>query len=142
MSRYIKMLFACLLLLSTTNLCAQSARRICFAFYDGTFNADADTLVIVDPTPDLSAKNIKNFYDNVDAGYYKPLVSALLSYKQDHQLNDWLYYQLVRKTAQHISPKEKNYSRYTLYKWFLMVKSGYDARLALAGKKNNFLCLQ
>ncbi|WPV02100.1 hypothetical protein SNE26_09960 [Mucilaginibacter sp. cycad4] len=135
MSRYVKILFYCLLLLSTANLCAQSNRRICFAFYDGTFNADADTLAIVDPTPELSVKNIKNFYDNVNADYYKPLIKALLSYKEDHQLDDWLYYQLVRKTVQQISPKEKNYSKYTLYKWFLMVKSGYDARLALAGKK-------
>lgn len=139
MGRYVKILFPCLILLSTVNLFAQNNSRICFAFYDGTFNADA--LTISDTTSGLSVNNIKSFYINVDAGNYKPLLDALLSYKQDHQLNDWLYYQLVRKTAQQISPKEKNYSRYTLYKWFLMVKSGYDARLALAGK-NHFLCLQ
>ncbi|WP_317131809.1 hypothetical protein [Mucilaginibacter rubeus] len=124
-----------MLLSGTANMYAQSNRRLCFAFYDGTFNADADTLIIATAAPGLSEKNIKNFYINIDAANYKPLIQALLSYKQEHQLDDWLYYQLVRKTAQQISPKEKNYSNYTLYKWFLMVKSGYDARLALAGKK-------
>ena len=133
MGRYVKILFPCLILLSTVNLSAQNNRRICFAFYDGTFNADA--LTISYTTSGLSVNNIQSFYTNVDAGNYKSLIDALLSYKQDHQLNDWLYYQLVRKTAQQISPKEKNYNTYTLYKWFLMVKSGYDARLALAGKK-------
>lgn len=135
MSRYVKILFACLLFLGTTNLYAQNNRRICFAFYDGTFNADADTSIIVNIGTELSIKNIKDFYNVVDAGNYKPLLQALLNYKQGHQLNDWLYYQLVRKTAQQICPKEKDYSSYTLYKWFLMVKSGYDARLALAGEK-------
>ncbi|MFC0514826.1 hypothetical protein ACFFGT_11480 [Mucilaginibacter angelicae] len=135
MSRYVKILFACLLLLGTAKLYAQNNRRICFAFYDGTFNADADTSVIANIGTELSVKSIKDFYKAVDAGNYNPLLKALLSYKQGHQLNDWLYYQLVRKTAQQISPKGKDYSNYTLYKWFLMVKSGYDARLALAGKK-------
>jgi hypothetical protein len=46
-------------------------------------------------------------------------------------LNDWLYYQLIRRTAQQISPKAANYYRYTLYKWFLLTKSGYNASLAI-----------
>src|SRR5690606_18965276 len=29
--------------------------------------------------------------------------------------------------------KAANYVRYTLYKWFLLVKSGFDARLAYRG---------
>ncbi|WP_413667979.1 hypothetical protein ACEN9X_26405 [Mucilaginibacter sp. Mucisp86] len=135
MNEYVKLLLACLSLFSTINLYAQNNRRLCFAFYDGTFNADAGTLLLSDTAHEPSLKNIENFYDNVNAGNYNSLLQALLSYKEEHKLNDWLYYQLVRKTAQQISPKEKNYSNYTLYKWFLMVKSGYDARLALAGKK-------
>lgn len=135
MSKYVKILFACLLLLSTAHLYAQSNRRICFAFYDGIFNADADTLVTAANASGFSVENIKNFYSNAEAGNYNPLLRALLSYKREHQLDDWLYYQLVRKTAQQLCPKAKNYNNYTLYKWFLMVKSGYDARLALAGKK-------
>lgn len=134
MTKCIKILFACLLLLSTASLHAQSNRRICFAFYDGTFNAEVDTQTIA-TSPVLSEQNIKGFYNAINAWNYKPLLGALKNYKEEHQLNDWLYYQLVRKTAQQIAPKERNYNNYTLYKWFLLVKSGYDARLALAGKK-------
>lgn len=135
MSRCVKILFACWLLLSTAYLHAQSSRRICFVFYDGTFNADADTLAIPAIGPTLSVKNIKDFYAMADADRYKTLLQSLLQYKEQHGLDDWLYYQLVRKTAQQICPKEKNYNNYTLYKWFMMVKSGYDARLALASGK-------
>src|SRR5690606_17314332 len=66
-------------------------------------------------------------------GNYGPLVEALLEHRTNHKLNDWLYYQLVRRVAQQLSPKGNNYIQYTLYKWFLMVKSGFDARLAYRG---------
>lgn len=42
---------------------------------------------------------------------------------------------MIRRTAEQLSPKQANYSRYTLYKWFLLAKSGYDARLALSRDK-------
>lgn len=71
----------------------------------------------------------------LDAADYSPLIDSLLAYRQKYSLNDWLYYQLIRNTAQQLSPKETNYLRYTLYKWYLLAKSGYDARLALANEK-------
>ena len=46
-----------------------------------------------------------------------------------------MYYQLIRKTAQQISPKEKNYPRYTLYKWYFLCRSGFDATLRISGDK-------
>lgn len=66
---------------------------------------------------------------------YQPLMDSLLWYKEKYELNDWLYYQLIRRVAQQLCPKEVNYTGYTLYKWYLLTKSGYDARLALAHEK-------
>ena len=42
---------------------------------------------------------------------------------------------MIRKTAEQISPKKENYERYTLYKWFLLGKTGYDARLTVVGDR-------
>jgi len=81
--------------------------------------------------------SILEFYDSLDATNYQPLINALLEFKERNQLDDWLYYQLIRKTAQQISPKTANYNRYTLYKWFLLNKSGYKASLAI--RKNELL---
>ncbi|MES2772735.1 MAG: hypothetical protein V4722_01030 [Bacteroidota bacterium] len=75
----------------------------------------------------LSDNSVQSFYDAADDGRYEDLVGFLSGYKKQHELNDWLYYQLIRKTANAISPKSQNYHRYTLYKWFLLGKSGYDA---------------
>ena len=62
-------------------------------------------------------------------------METLLQYKKQNRPDDWLYYQLIRRTAEAISPKAENYNRYTLYKWFLLVRSGYDAMLCIAGDK-------
>ncbi|WP_429400585.1 hypothetical protein [Mucilaginibacter lappiensis] len=136
MCRPVKLYFVIVLMLTVTNLYGQdSTKRFCFEFYEGTFNAEADTSVIINTPLELSAAAVNASYARLNAGKYQTLVNALLTYKEKHQLNDWLYYQLIRKTAQQISPKEKNYGNYTLYKWFLLSKSGYDARLAITADK-------
>ena len=87
----------------------------------------------VDFTDQLSAESIQSFYNKILKTPYEPVITALAAYKDQHKPDDWLFYQLIRKTAQLISPKAENYHRYTLYKWFLLSKSGYDATLAIAG---------
>ena len=63
---------------------------------------------------------------------YHSIIDTLLAYKKRNNLSDWLYYQLIRKAAQQIAPKAENYPRYTLYKWFFLAKSGYDATLGIS----------
>ncbi|HXH98790.1 MAG TPA: hypothetical protein VNI52_00870 [Sphingobacteriaceae bacterium] len=112
-------------------------QKFCFEFCGNTFNADLPANVVVDFSQPLSEQSVKSFYSALNCGNYQPLIQSLLAYKEKYQLNDWLYYQLIRKTAQQISPKSENYDRYTLYKWFLLAKSGYDARLTIG--KNELL---
>ena len=106
-----------------------------FEFYDGTFNFELDPSSNIDFSDPLSAIAIQNFYGKLDQSKYQTVLSSLLAYKEKHHLNDWIYYQLIRKTAQQISPKAENYQRYTLYKWFLLSKSGYDARLSIGNDR-------
>jgi len=116
-------------------------KRFCFEFYDNVFNVHFERSVIIDAPEVLSDQAVKQFYSEINSGNYRPVLDCLIAYRDKHQLNDWLYYQLVRKTAEQVSPKTENYNRYTMYKWFLMVKSGYDARLAIAGNKIIFYIL-
>ncbi len=104
-------------------------------FYEGTFNFTADASVDITFNESLTKQNITIFYNQLSSGNYQNLISALTTYKEKHHLNDWLYYQLIRKTAEQLSPKAINYNRYTLYKWFLMTKSGYDAKLAIGNNQ-------
>ncbi|MES2265962.1 MAG: hypothetical protein V4520_04340 [Bacteroidota bacterium] len=110
-------------------------REVRVDFYKDPFTVKVDQSVVVDLPIQLNANILKNNYSRVNEAKYQPIIDSLLAYKQEHQLNDWLYYQLIRRVAQQISPKEINYGSYTFYKWFMLNKSGFDARLALAHQK-------
>lgn len=111
------------------------ANNFSFEFYSGTFNFELDPGSEIDFSDPLSATAVQNFYHKLNQSKYQTILTSLLAYKEKHQLNDWIYYQLIRKTAQQISPKAENYHRYTLYKWFLLSKSGYDARLSIGNNR-------
>ena len=114
-------------------LCARANDNLVrFDFYGDAVEFEFDMSSRVDFTDPLSAESILKFYKAVLNSNYKPILEALNGYKIQHRPDDWLYYQLIRKTAQQISPKAENYNRYTLYKWFLLSKSGYDATLAIS----------
>jgi hypothetical protein len=112
-------------------------QNIAFQFYDETFNFKIDSSLNIPFNDSLTQESVIKFYSTANHQNFQPLISTLLNYKQKEKLNDWFYYQLIRKTVQQISPKEVNYERYTLYKWFFLLKSGYDTRLAVG--KNQLL---
>lgn len=110
-------------------------KDICVDFFTNTFHVSADRSVLIKLPGVLDAQALKQGYAALNASHFQPLMDSLLRYKEKYELNDWLYYQLVRRVAQQLMPKEDNYGTYTLYKWFMLVKSGYDARLALSQDK-------
>ena len=101
-------------------------------FYRNVFQTTVHASVLIGLAKQPTGEEIKANFAKVNQSNYQPLIGSLLSYKEKYKLNDWLYYQLVRRVAQQISPKEENYARYTFYKWFMLAQSGYDARLALS----------
>jgi hypothetical protein len=102
-----------------------------FAFCGDSIIIPVNESVYVPYSETLSPASIRSFYEILNAGNWKQIVDVLLAYRDEKQLNDWVYYQLVRHTVQELAPKADNYYRYTLFKWFLMVKSGYDAALSI-----------
>ncbi|UKT62384.1 hypothetical protein [Pedobacter mucosus] len=106
-----------------------------FEFYNETFNFHLDSSVIVTVDKKVSSAQVSQFYTQISASKYDDLISSLKEYQQKFKLNDWICYQLIRKTAEQISPKNDNYFRYTLYKWFLLSKCGFDARLAVGNNQ-------
>lgn len=84
---------------------------------------------------DRSSANITSFLTKMEAANFTPVLKALNDYRIKEQPDDWMFYQLVRKVAESLSPKAKNYWQYTLYKFFLMYQSGYDPILAVNNQK-------
>jgi hypothetical protein len=110
-----------------------SGKAFSFDFYGRSINFDVMQAAEVNFPETLSRDAVLRFYGDISATDYAPILAALHGYRNQNAPDDWLYYQLVRQTAQQLSPKAENYYRYTLYKWFLLTRSGYDATLKIAG---------
>ena len=121
--------------LQQTGVGQSSANQVRFDFYGNPVSIDFDSSIIIPFNASLNNRAILDFNVLLSRGNYQSIIQILLYYKDRYKLDDWLYYQLIRKVAQHLSPKKENYTRYTLYKWFLLVNSGYDARLKINAEK-------
>jgi hypothetical protein len=84
---------------------------------------------------DRSGANAGRFISLMENADFTEVFKALATYRLTQQPDDWMYYQLVRRIAETLSPKTKNYWQYTLYKFFLMYRSGYDPILAINPSK-------
>lgn len=74
-------------------------------------------------------KDIVEYINKLETQEIHLLSAELVQFKEKMQLDDWMYYQLIRKVAEQIAPKSINYITYTIYKWCLLRSSGYDAML-------------
>lgn len=106
--------------------------KVAFDFFGDRIEIPVSQSFIQPFNEQPSQETIEVFYKKLNSAEYKPVIAKLLDFKHEHGLNDWIFYQLIRKTAQQIAPKTDNYYRYTLYKWFLLNKSGYEATLAVS----------
>ena len=112
---------------------AQTKTKLSFDFYGDSISLTYQPSSFVDFNDTLSEQSLHSFYNKISAGNFNVMLQELKACKINYKLDDWLFYQLIRKTAQQISPKAENYHRYTLYKWYLLSGAGYDATLRMAG---------
>lgn len=119
------------MLATSANSFAQETHNTSLNFLKDTISLKFSQNDFVDFTGPLSEASIKAFYEKAQQTKFAGIAKDLVAYKTQHGLNDWFYYQLIRRTSQAISPKADNYHRYTLYKWFFLRASGYDAILTI-----------
>ena len=83
----------------------------------------------------VNAASVQDFYNRLHASALPRIAAVLRNYKKEQAPDDWVFYQLVRRTAETLSPKADNYIRYTLYKWYLLTQTGYSTLLTASGNK-------
>ena len=114
----------------------EGSKPIAFDFYgDSVQYTVNEGMYIKFDDHDLTSAHIVGFLDAMEDADFKEIFRALERYRQSEQPDDWMYYQLVRRIAETLSPKANNYWQYTLYKFFLMYKSGYNPILAINPSK-------
>ncbi|MCH5600249.1 hypothetical protein [Niabella ginsengisoli] len=105
-------------------------------FYGDTvkYEPNIDSYIHFDDN-DRSSANVTRVLTKMEEADFTPVLQVLNDYKTKEHPDDWMFYQLVRKIAESMSPKSLNYWQYTLYKFFLMYKSGYEPTLAINDSK-------
>lgn len=98
------------------------------SFYTETLTIEYDTDIIINPSLELNEKNIVDYFNTMETLPYLSLLDNMHQHKEQLQLNDWLYYELLKKTVDKIFVK-KSKTQKTLSNWFLLSKSGFDTRL-------------
>jgi hypothetical protein len=73
-------------------------------------------------------KCLSTFYEKMKAGPHQVLLGDLLRYRNELELNDWLYCKMVRAAVDKIYADEKEVHKALVW-WFLLNESGYDVRI-------------
>ncbi|MEO7310517.1 MAG: hypothetical protein ABIX01_08975 [Chitinophagaceae bacterium] len=128
-----------------SGLCSRAeglAKTSFISFFDDSIFLKSNSSIHELYAGSLSPEGIETFYQKLKSGSLQRVVQQLTQYKADHQLEDWIYYQLVRKTANSLCPKASDYNSYTLYKWVLLSQSGYDAVVRIIDNNRLLLYVQ
>lgn len=133
---YILFLFV-LVILINSKITAQvnNLNNLKFEFYGDTVVLNFENKNLDFGKIEVTNESISNFYNKINTYKYQQIVENLIAYRKAKNLNDWVFYQLVRKTANNVCKKNSNYNSYTIFKWFFMAKSGYDVQLVLSKKQ-------
>lgn len=88
-------------------------------------------------TQPLSNKAISSAWESMASSKYKNLLEQLLSYRKKMALNDWGYVLFINDVAKKVLPASVH--KQNLFSWFLLVKSGFNAKTAY--QKNRIFLL-
>ena len=123
-------LSCCLLLLAASGTYAQT-----IDIYKEAFHIPAIEVDYPQVKGPITTERVSGYAASFDKSSFVQVATALKTYKNEHQLSDWMYYQVVRRTANYFYPKANNYEAYTLLKWYFMRASDFDVRLAVIGDR-------
>ena len=87
------------------------------------------------PTYDFQDETTMQSFDRWMEGQLTGLVPEMQELRNRQNLCDWFYYQLIRRVADKIIPKSKDYHGYTMAKWHLLRLSGFEPLVVLEGSR-------
>ena len=106
---------------------ANSEKRA-FQFYGQQINLNFDRLILLSPVVTVSEDSVSVFWQSFSRSNSNHMVDQLMDYRDLLGLNDWGYFQLVKATSNKLFPD--NLWCADQLTWALMVRSGFDVRLA------------
>ena len=87
---------------------------------------------LIQPAPtEINPQNISNYWNEQSKSNYNHLLYQLSSQKEILNLNDWGYYQLIKKLSENLF-RDDNNSR-VFFQWMLLTRSRYKVKIGYEG---------
>ena len=99
-----------------------------FLFYGQQINLHCDKLLTISATATVSEDSVSGFWKSFSSSNSNHLVDQLMDYRDLLGLGDWGFFQLVKAASSHIY--RDNIWKADQLTWALMIRSGFDVRLA------------
>ncbi len=103
-------------------------QRIDIRFYGQDLRFYYDPKLKVRLNGSVDAQSISKHWSDMSLADYEPLIQQINAQRKPLGLNDWGYALLVNQLAGKIHPRQAN--EQALLSWFVMIKAGYQARIA------------
>jgi len=102
-----------------------------FVFFDTSLRIIYDKRLNVNLSGRISKSTISSFWETISKSDYQTCLEQVLQIKEQLKLNDWGYCILLDAVSKGIYGHSTNERQ--LFIWFMLLKSGYDARVGFVG---------
>ena len=108
-------------------------RKLEFTFFGTPVKINYDPTLVAYVGNRIDNQSISSFWDTVSRADYGKFLEEADYYRVKMNLNDWGYGIFLHQAAKAIYPESANGA--TLLTWYLLVKSGFDARVGYNGDR-------
>ena len=125
-----KLKYLIIAFLLSWNLCAHGNKvSVQVEFYSEQFTIEYPVEIILPGLLIAEDISLIDYYDRMEKTPYQPVLDVLDLYRKEYELNDWLFYELLKTTINKIYSREDPLKKGVTL-WFFLTKAGYDTRLS------------
>lgn len=109
----------------------EKPKRLSLSFYGAEVGVDCGEELQVELGSPLNEQTISRFWADLSKAKYVDCLEQAREHRTKLHLNDWGYLQLLNQISSRLHRNDPNAG--VLLVWFMMGKSGYDARVGYSG---------
>lgn len=84
---------------------------------------------------EFNKENLIQYATQLSLSDLNEISNSLIQIRNVKNFDDWIFYQLIRKTSQELIKKKDDYIGYTLCKWYLLKQAKFEPLLSLSKDK-------
>ncbi len=117
---------------NSTSIKVKNGRTISVSFQNEALSFTIDSSMPNHQQGAIDKWFVATYWENVTKTDYEPLITQLYDFRTQMKLNDWGYGILLKDVAVEIYGENSNLVH--LFTWFMLLKSGYEAKVGLSSR--------